>query len=966
ASVPIVSLFRTASGDASKTSTALGTRFTDTLAFSDVYSLVNSAVNASSETIIGNTPSQGNASVSIGGVIVPVAPRQAVPFGYQVCSRIYKSRSEPRNAIDYVTFDMILDLPDSTWIIIGVQTAVTQNAVTTASSVFNPLRIGNSVRLNSLYTQGLLYSAFSSGIADLAVTITFSNGAVKKFSSGFWNTISCLSGILSPVKDAPVLTPDPGSAGPSNPVKAEDNFIPSGFGVKRLGIADYKKVEQTVQGYVEGDVAHIENIMAREYKDKATRRLRRSENTETNSSESEREKLSDTTTADRFEMQAETAKILQEGKDLSAGASFNADFGRFNLATNVNMATHSSKEESNRQAVTQAKEVTERAMERIVAKVKQERIEKIVEEFEENNKHGFDNTKGDKHVVGVYRWVDKVYKNQVLNYGKRLMFEFMVPEPAKLHLLGMSENKGLTSLVKPADPREFEDPAGAAILLNLKDYSKVNENTAKYWGGMFNADLAPMPEQTIYIGKSFYYQAKEIASNAYERAAESAELDIPEGYKATMAAAASRDTNDYLPGPYTRAQVLVGNKVMSETFSSINSFQNKIPVSYSQLGFLASSANISIQCELTAEAKIKWQQETFKAIIKAYKEALAAYEQKLAAENASGTKIKGENPGFYRQIENMILRKNCISYIIDQNEAAGRTYGKNMFKPLAPGSDRKFTNHEVNVGPALDDYAAFSKFIEQAFEWEIMSYNFYPYYWGAKEDWPMLYQYDNNDPLFRSFMQAGMARVVVTVRPGFEEAVNYYMQTGQIWNGGEVPIIEDKLFMAIADELRQPEGQKIGKAWPTRLPTALTVLQAQAIGLNVTKALPFDENLSDFENPESVPQSAGLGFSEAQLGISQKARVVGKIRGNQNKEAKIMLKNLDGTTHDLTYCDARGNWELNDIPAAKYQLLLDADNDFPAPQFQVIQGSKEHMIELSGGQTLEVNLTLNSIPGQTP
>ena len=31
-----------------------------------------------------------------------------------------------------------------------------------------------------------------------------------------------------------------------------------------------------------------------------------------------------------------------------------------------------------------------------------------------------------------------------------------------------------------------------------------------------------------------------------------------------------------------------------------------------------------------------------------------------------------------------------------------------------------------------------------------------------------------------------MARVVVTVKPGFEDAVNFYMSTGKIWNGGEV------------------------------------------------------------------------------------------------------------------------------------------------------------------------------------
>jgi hypothetical protein len=160
--------------------------------------------------------------------------------------------------------------------------------------------------------------------------------------------------------------------------------------------------------------------------------------------------------------------------------------------------------------------------------------------------------------------------------------------------------------------------------------------------------------------------------------------------------------------------------------------------------------------------------------------------------------------------------------------------------------------------------------MEQAFEWDIMSYNLYPYYWGNRQDWSSLYQFDeSNDPLFRNFMQSGMARVIVTVRPGFEEAVRYYMQTGQIWSGGEVPVIEDELYLSIVDELRQPEGEKLGKAWPTRVPTALTILQAQSIGLNVTKALPSIDDLSDFENPDEVPQSQELELNDAAIGIPE-------------------------------------------------------------------------------------------------
>jgi len=61
----------------------------------------------------------------------------------------------------------------------------------------------------------------------------------------------------------------------------DSTYTPTGFGVKQIGIADYLKVEQTVHCYVEGEVSHIENIMAREYKEKATRRLSRTEETTT-------------------------------------------------------------------------------------------------------------------------------------------------------------------------------------------------------------------------------------------------------------------------------------------------------------------------------------------------------------------------------------------------------------------------------------------------------------------------------------------------------------------------------------------------------------------------------------------------------------------------------------------------------------------------------------------------------------
>jgi len=302
---------------------------------------------------------------------------------------------------------------------------------------------------------------------------------------------------------------------------------------------------------------------------------------------------------------------------------------------------------------------------------------------------------------------------------------------------------------------------------------------------------------------------------------------------------------------------------------TVAEFKDEFPVSVGFTNLHILDLNVSLKCQLTQEAKNAWLQKTFNKIIEAYEIELEKYNQALAEAKALGVQIKGSNPGFYRKIENTILRKNCISYMLDQDPNVELTFGKKRYK-TNNGLAETFLNTNIKVDEKLDQYAAFVKFMEQAFEWDIMSYYLYPFYWGEDKSWPDLYQFEDNDPTFRAFMQSGMARVIVTVRPGFEEAVRHYLSTGQIWNGGEVPVIDDELFLSIVDELRSAEGTKEGEPWREKIPTALTILQADSIGLKVEKALPcncepgvkFDDQLgemcgSNFElNNNQIGQSS--------------------------------------------------------------------------------------------------------------
>ena len=849
--------------------------------FHDVENVISESKENAQKQISENIISNESVYKSIGGVMVSVSRAALVTKYFSIC---------PINLGRWTNFNLQLNLPDATWDVAGISytlTETTNNVSYPTSNYYVKTKVDNIVYLNNL-----MASAITSGqlLLDLPhslnIQVTFINGQTTEFTAVFENIKLCDRGNFEIVGD---------ENGSAEIIIDENNFIPSGFGFKQIGIADYLKVEQTTHAYVPGDVAHIENVMAREYRQKSSRRLRRSENTTTTSNDTEREKLTDTTTATRFEMQSEIAKMQAEAKDISAYANASYTYGEqtktgvFNINAGANFAHHQSKEESTRQAMTQAQDVTERAMDRIVTKVHEERIEKIIEEFEENNAHGLDNREGDKHVVGVFRWVDKLMKNQIYNYGKRMMFEFMIPEPAKLHDLGMTvdEKPSDVVLTKPEDPR-------TASSLRMENYSALsNEAILKHWISKYNVDIDDKPAESKKV--SFSFSDRNIGqdvNDVYGRwtGVYNKDLEIEVGYCATYVTGTINVGVGAGTGMHPSSRVYIcGIETAGNVNRTLNNVEKAITISSMFWDIRAISGSLVASLSLTQEAKNAWYQKAFNAIIDAYETALTEYNEKVSAEQNKAVVISGSNPAFYRQIENTVLRKNCISYMADRTANSTRGYG---LSGLTQGGT--FTDYETVLSPTLDKYTAFVKFMEQAFEWENLSYYLYPYYWGSKTNWATLYQQEDVDPLFRAFLQSGMARVIVTVRPGFEDAVQFYMATGKIWNGGEVPVIGDELYLSIVDEMKEPKGVKQGKAWINRLPTPLTILQAQNIGLTVQQALPFSsENPDDFEIPEEVITQSSFSISTSQLEGASQLKGVSQIYTDGDN---LILANEEGNT----------------------------------------------------------------------
>ena len=132
--------------------------------------------------------------------------------------------------------------------------------------------------------------------------------------------------------------------------------------------------------------------------------------------------------------------------------------------------------------------------------------------------------------------------------------------------------------------------------------------------------------------------------------------------------------------------------------------------------------------------------------------------------------------------------------------------------------------------------------LEGAIDWELMVYEFLPYYWTARRQWVKLSQLqDAADPLFQNFLQAGIARVFVPIKRGMESKVAYYLATQQIQSIGDdvypaqYDYIRAEMLNADKDVPVRAEGAK----WQTTVPTSLIVMQA-ASGAVAGTGLPCD------------------------------------------------------------------------------------------------------------------------------
>ncbi|BBX86380.1 hypothetical protein [Mycolicibacterium aubagnense] len=223
-------------------------------------------------------------------------------------------------------------------------------------------------------------------------------------------------------------------------------------------------------------------------------------------------------------------------------------------------------------------------------------------------------------------------------------------------------------------------------------------------------------------------------------------------------------------------------------------------------------------CKPTAAAMAQWQAAVWTALYNAAQQQYYTQQAGLSAQITA--------------IQNSIANVDTLTLRREENDEIMRCVLKWLLGPqinfafMPPSVQKAFLAAAVAAGDGVAEYpygidfadnqstltptqwAAIGgeqqmiSFINEAIEWENVTYFTYSYFWDYPGCWNFIRNLQHDDKTRQAFLRAGSARVVLTVRKGWEAAWAYFVYTGVVPpnNDPQLPALNHP-YMTIAQQI---------------------------------------------------------------------------------------------------------------------------------------------------------------------
>jgi hypothetical protein len=148
------------------------------------------------------------------------------------------------------------------------------------------------------------------------------------------------------------------------------------------GVADLQLVKQELIGYEKKEISYIANVLQSETNKRVTVRFEKTDQTFTTTTDTTTQTEQDAQSAERFQVQTQAQKTIQDDSNLKFGLSVSASYGpSVNVKSNFDYGSSQATSTSNSVSTSYGKDITTRSVNKVTQEVTQQQRLDIINSF---------------------------------------------------------------------------------------------------------------------------------------------------------------------------------------------------------------------------------------------------------------------------------------------------------------------------------------------------------------------------------------------------------------------------------------------------------------------------------------------------------------------------------------------------------------------------------------------------------
>lgn len=461
------------------------------------------------------------------------------------------------------------------------------------------------------------------------------------------------------------------------------------------------------------------------------------------------------------------------------------------------------------------------------------------------------------------KWRVRLYRS-----GLRLTYDLAIPEPAGALRQSYAE---LAALESKLGPFQFDVPHS-----DITEEIRAGETQAHYlvlaekYGAA--VPLAPGAHPDIHVNVT-------APNNDGAGIFDAPPLNVPDRYwiKKLM----FQFTSESRTGEYNYNLKVLGSSIpeWNEPFGTHGPVDLADPANGGLLAHASGPCVVSFHLvnnrqtwlsltavvEPTDEARRQWQNDVWAALFNAAQTKYYAEQQDLAARAAAlRDRLNGVDTLTLRREESDEIMKGVLRFLLGVDyhlmpaevvDAVTASVGGDLdllrHGAGFPGDATGALGVSAAAWSAVLGHEAEVAFVNQAIEWENVVTFLYSYFWDAPAAWPFVSRIQHPDANRQAFLRAGSARVVLTVRKGWEEAWVRFAEGG--YHGAQLP--PDHPYLSIAREIAAYDDRNYPGIPPANPGSSSLLLEDEVVTTCAAVVAPAAGGA-----PVLVPVASSAGF----------------------------------------------------------------------------------------------------------